>query len=85
MMNAGVFQYLGFNGLLDWSVGRLVGWFSKRVQQRLALYHGVRAIHMPFSGQAEETFTEALQILLVSHRTVTRGVGGREERMDAKS
>ena len=39
--------------------------FSKRVQQRLALYHGVRAIHMPFSSDAEDTFNQAIAILMV--------------------
>lgn len=36
---------------------------DKRVQQRLALFHGVRALYMPFSSDAEETFTEALDTL----------------------
>eukprot|EP00475_Leptophrys_vorax_P006092 TRINITY_DN13738_c0_g1_i1.p1 TRINITY_DN13738_c0_g1~~TRINITY_DN13738_c0_g1_i1.p1 ORF type:complete len:621 (+),score=40.48 TRINITY_DN13738_c0_g1_i1:24-1865(+) len=37
---------------------------DKRVQQHLALYHGVRALYMPFSADAEDTFNEALRILL---------------------
>eukprot|EP00271_Cylindrocystis_brebissonii_P016109 TRINITY_DN39310_c0_g1_i1.p1 TRINITY_DN39310_c0_g1~~TRINITY_DN39310_c0_g1_i1.p1 ORF type:complete len:616 (+),score=125.11 TRINITY_DN39310_c0_g1_i1:233-2080(+) len=36
---------------------------EKRVQQRLALYHGVRPLYIPFSGEAEETFTKALEVL----------------------
>ncbi|KAL9240504.1 hypothetical protein vseg_014714 [Gypsophila vaccaria] len=36
---------------------------DKRVQQRLALYQGVCPIHMQFSDDAEETFTEALTLL----------------------
>jgi hypothetical protein len=38
---------------------------SKRVQQRLALYHGVRALYLEFSADAEETFSEAIKLLLV--------------------
>jgi hypothetical protein len=38
---------------------------SKRVQSRLALYHSVRALYMPFSDDAEETFCKALAILQV--------------------
>eukprot|EP00245_Coleochaete_scutata_P005455 TRINITY_DN19008_c0_g1_i1.p1 TRINITY_DN19008_c0_g1~~TRINITY_DN19008_c0_g1_i1.p1 ORF type:complete len:645 (-),score=146.76 TRINITY_DN19008_c0_g1_i1:328-2226(-) len=37
---------------------------DKRVQQRLALYHGVRSLYMPFSSDAEETFTKALSMLV---------------------
>ncbi|CAG2165943.1 unnamed protein product [Oppiella nova] len=37
---------------------------DKRVQQRLALYHGVRALYLEFHSDAEETFTEAINILL---------------------
>lgn len=36
---------------------------DKKVQSRLALYQGVRALHMTFSDDAEETFTKALSIL----------------------
>eukprot|EP01018_Ginkgo_biloba_P032946 Gb_25565 [translate_table: standard] len=36
---------------------------EKRVQQRLALYHGVRPIYMPFSDNAEEAFSKALSLL----------------------
>eukprot|EP00897_Mesotaenium_endlicherianum_P003459 jgi/Mesen1/3140/ME000184S02209 len=38
---------------------------DKRVQQRLALYHGVRALYLPFTSDAEQTFTEALEVLKV--------------------
>jgi hypothetical protein len=38
---------------------------DKRVQSRLALYHSVRALYMPFSDDAEETFCKALAILQV--------------------
>eukprot|EP00246_Nothoceros_aenigmaticus_P005083 TRINITY_DN16924_c0_g1_i1.p1 TRINITY_DN16924_c0_g1~~TRINITY_DN16924_c0_g1_i1.p1 ORF type:complete len:599 (-),score=87.73 TRINITY_DN16924_c0_g1_i1:344-2140(-) len=34
-----------------------------RVQQRLALYQGVRAVYMDFSDEAEDTFSRALAIL----------------------
>lgn len=40
---------------------------DKRVQQRLALFHGVRALYMPFSADAEDTFNEALRMLLRRH------------------
>ncbi|KAI3458064.1 hypothetical protein Pfo_014727 [Paulownia fortunei] len=36
---------------------------EKRIQQRLALYQGVCPIHMEFSGDAEETFADALALL----------------------
>ncbi|CAM6024787.1 unnamed protein product [Sphagnum balticum] len=36
---------------------------DKRVQSRLALYHGVRSLYIPFSDDAEETFCKALAIL----------------------
>nr|GEZ31210.1 pyruvate kinase isozyme G, chloroplastic [Tanacetum cinerariifolium] len=39
---------------------------EKRVKQRLMLYHGVMPIYMEFSDDAEETFSRALKILLVS-------------------
>ncbi len=42
-----------------------MGLCSKRVQSRLALYHGVRSLYIPFSDDAEETFCEALAILQV--------------------
>lgn len=38
---------------------------SKAVQSRLALYHGVRSLHINFTPDAEETFCNALQILQV--------------------
>eukprot|EP00270_Netrium_digitus_P016495 TRINITY_DN592_c0_g1_i1.p1 TRINITY_DN592_c0_g1~~TRINITY_DN592_c0_g1_i1.p1 ORF type:complete len:634 (+),score=149.18 TRINITY_DN592_c0_g1_i1:27-1904(+) len=37
---------------------------DKRVQQRLALYHGVRALYMPFSSDAEDTYNQAITLLL---------------------
>lgn len=37
----------------------------ERVKQRLALYHGVLPLYMQFSDDAEETFTQALDMLLV--------------------
>jgi len=37
----------------------------KRVQQRLAIYHGVRPIYMEFSDDAEETFSRAIKLLVV--------------------
>lgn len=39
---------------------------SKAVQSRMALYHGVRALHIDFTNDAEETFCNALRILQVS-------------------
>ncbi|XP_057798592.1 plastidial pyruvate kinase 2 [Salvia miltiorrhiza] len=36
---------------------------EKKIQQRLALYQGVCPIHMEFSTDAEETFTNALALL----------------------
>ncbi|KAG0602608.1 hypothetical protein M758_10G026900 [Ceratodon purpureus] len=36
---------------------------DKKVQSRLALYHGVRALHIHFTNDAEETFVNALSIL----------------------
>jgi len=36
---------------------------DRRVQQRLALYHGVRALYMDFTEDAEETFSKALNQL----------------------
>ncbi|XP_047967923.1 plastidial pyruvate kinase 2-like [Salvia hispanica] len=36
---------------------------EKKIQQRLALYQGVCPIHMEFSADAEETFTNALNLL----------------------
>lgn len=53
---------------LPW-VGTLRGCMnvcSKKVQQRLALYHGVRPVMTSFSEDAEKTFTEALSLLQVS-------------------
>ncbi|KAG5020074.1 hypothetical protein JHK87_015929 [Glycine soja] len=37
-----------------------------RIKQRLALYHGIMSIYMQFSNDAEETFSRALKLLLVS-------------------
>ncbi|RWR80591.1 pyruvate kinase isozyme G, chloroplastic isoform X1 [Cinnamomum micranthum f. kanehirae] len=37
---------------------------EERVKQRLALYHGVLPLYMQFSDDAEETFTQALDMLL---------------------
>lgn len=37
---------------------------EERVKQRLALYHGVLPIHMPFSEDAEETFSRAINHLM---------------------
>ncbi|XP_024391266.1 pyruvate kinase isozyme G, chloroplastic [Physcomitrium patens] len=36
---------------------------DKKVQSRLALYHGVRTLHINFTNDAEETFVYALSIL----------------------
>eukprot|EP00252_Welwitschia_mirabilis_P013367 TRINITY_DN29442_c0_g1_i1.p1 TRINITY_DN29442_c0_g1~~TRINITY_DN29442_c0_g1_i1.p1 ORF type:complete len:575 (+),score=111.08 TRINITY_DN29442_c0_g1_i1:326-2050(+) len=36
---------------------------ERRVLQRLALYHGICPMYMPFSNDAEETFTKALSFL----------------------
>eukprot|EP00249_Psilotum_nudum_P021283 c28049_g1_i3 orf=342-2216(+) len=36
---------------------------EKKVQQRLALYQGVRPVYMPFSDDAEETFSSAISLL----------------------
>ncbi|KAJ8435336.1 hypothetical protein Cgig2_024323 [Carnegiea gigantea] len=44
----------------------------KRVQQRLAIYHGVRPIYMEFSDDAEETFSRAIK-LLVSKKLLKEG------------
>lgn len=38
----------------------------ERVKQRLVLYHGVMPIFMQFSDDAEEAFSRALSILVVS-------------------
>uniref|UniRef100_A0A7C9CPW5 Pyruvate kinase n=1 Tax=Opuntia streptacantha TaxID=393608 RepID=A0A7C9CPW5_OPUST len=45
---------------------------EKRVQQRLAIYHGVRPIYMEFSDDAEETFSRAIK-LLVSKKLLKQG------------
>lgn len=45
---------------------------EKRVQQRLAIYHGVRPIYMEFSDDAEETFSRAIK-LLVSKKLLKEG------------
>ncbi|KAG5375104.1 hypothetical protein IGI04_039700 [Brassica rapa subsp. trilocularis] len=47
---------------------------EKKIQQRLALYQGVCPIYMEFSGDAEETFANALATLL-SRRFVVVGKG----------
>ena len=39
--------------------------YSKKVQSRLALHHGVRALYIDFTNDAEETFCNALSILQV--------------------
>jgi len=41
-----------------------------RIKQRLALYHGVVPIYMQFSNDAEETFSRALKLLLVSNISI---------------
>lgn len=38
----------------------------ERIKQRLALYHGVLPIYMQLSNDAEETFSRALKLLVVS-------------------
>lgn len=38
-----------------------------RVKQRLALYHGVQPIYMQFSDDAEDTFSRALNLLMVGN------------------
>lgn len=43
----------------------------ERVKQRLALYQGVMPIYMPFSDDAEETFSRALKLLQVSNSIKT--------------
>lgn len=43
-----------------------------RVKQRLVLYHGLMPIYMEFSGDAEETFSRALR-LLVSKNLINEG------------
>lgn len=42
----------------------------ERIKQRLALYQGVMPIHMQFSDDAEETFSRALKLLLVSDSSI---------------
>ncbi|KAG6399217.1 hypothetical protein SASPL_140693 [Salvia splendens] len=37
---------------------------SERVKQRLSLYHGAMPIHMEFTDDIEETFSQALKLLL---------------------
>ena len=41
--------------------------YSKKVQSRLALHHGVRALYIDFTNDAEETFCNALSILQVPY------------------
>jgi hypothetical protein len=38
----------------------------ERIKQRLVLYRGVMPIYMQFSDDAEETFSRALRLLVVS-------------------
>lgn len=42
----------------------------ERVKQRLVLYHGVMPIYMQFSNDAEETFSRALNLLLVRENSL---------------
>lgn len=37
------------------------------MKQRLILYHGVMPIHMEFTDDVEETFSQALKLLLVKY------------------
>lgn len=37
------------------------------MKQRLALYHGVMPIYMEFTDDVEETFSQALNLLLVTN------------------
>ena len=39
----------------------------ERIKQRLVLYHGVMPIYMQFSNDAEETFSRAVKLLVVSN------------------
>lgn len=49
----------------------LIGFHCRlRVQQRLALYHGIQAMYMDFSLNAEDTFSGALDLLQVKLATV---------------
>lgn len=43
----------------------------ERIKQRLALYRGVLPIYMQFSNDAEETFSRALKLLVVSNLLAT--------------
>lgn len=43
----------------------------ERIKQRLALYRGVRPIYMQLSDDAEETFSRALKLLVVSKLSAT--------------
>lgn len=43
---------------------------SERVKQRLALYHGAMPIFMEFTDDVEETFSQALKLLLVTKRSL---------------
>jgi len=48
----------------------LIAWnmlCRERIRQRLALYQGVQPIYMLFSDDAEETFSRAINCLLVLH------------------
>ncbi|KAK4557567.1 hypothetical protein RGQ29_007359 [Quercus rubra] len=40
---------------------------EERIKQRLVLYHGVMPIYMQFSNDAEETFSRAVNLLVVSN------------------
>jgi len=43
----------------------------ERIKQRLVLYQGVKPIYMQFSDDAEETFSRALKLLLVSDSSIS--------------
>ncbi|KAG0610354.1 hypothetical protein M758_7G058900 [Ceratodon purpureus] len=62
-----VFTRTGFMALLlshYRPVGTIFAFTNdKKVQSRLALYHGVRAIYINFTNDAEETFCNALSVL----------------------
>lgn len=62
-----VYLYL-FSILRPCSYLPVVG--RERVKQRLILYHGVMPIYMQFSNDAEETFSRALNLLLVRENSL---------------
>jgi len=43
----------------------------ERIKHRLVLYQGVMPIYMQFSDDAEETFSRALKLLLVSDSSIS--------------